>query len=334
MPVQYSSIIEEHKSVRSGAGIFDVSHMGRLYFKGERARDFLDWALVSNVAKLEPGSGQYTLLCLKDGGILDDAVIYMLEDSSYLLICNAANLEKDFAWISDLMPGAGVEVIDRTVNTAMLALQGPGAEAVLDSSPVNAAVGSLGSFHCLETNILEKPAFIARTGYTGEDGFELIIQAADARQIWQLLVDKGARPCGLGSRDTLRLEACLPLHGSDISSETNPFESGLGWVVDMDKDDFVSKAALRSIKDMGVEKRLVALEMLDRAIPRHGYAVLSDDRQIGTVTSGGYSPTLEKGIAMGYVSTDLSKIGTKLEVDIRGSSFPAQVVRRPFYRRR
>ncbi len=334
MPVQYSSIIEEHKAVRSKAGIFDVSHMGRLYFTGEGARDFLQWALVSNVAKLQPGMGQYTLLCLKDGGILDDAVIYMLEEGSYLVVCNAANLEKDLSWFKELMPGTGVVVVDRTLSTGMVALQGPESGSLLESVSVEDSVASLEYFHCLETSIFGKPAFIARTGYTGEDGFELIVDAENVENVWRLLEAKGARPCGLGARDTLRLEACLPLHGSDISPEVNPFEAGLGWVVDMNKSDFVSKAALEAARDKVVRKRLVALEMLDKAIPRHGYAVQSKGEQVGVVTSGGYSPTLEKGIALAYVSSSRSKVGTILEVDIRGASAKAQVVRKPFYRRR
>lgn len=341
MPIQYNSILEEHRTVRSSVGIFDVSHMGRVYITGDRTREFLQRVLVSDVTKLGPGAAQYTFLCNEDGGILDDAVLYMLEEQRYLLVCNAANTPADLAWLERLLPATGpstklrtgVEMDDRTARTVMMAVQGPQAAPLLKSLIGGTLVDRIEYFKSANVSLHGMQALLSRTGYTGEDGFEIVIAAEGGEEVWNLLVERGARPCGLGSRDTLRLEACLPLHGSDIGPDVNPFEAGLGWVVDLEKGDFLSRPALEEAKRKGPAKRLVALELLERAIPRHGYSVINNDQAVGTITSGGFSPTLEKGIALAYVPAGLSKVGIQLEVDIRGKQVKAAVARRPFYRR-
>ncbi len=335
MPVQYESIIGEHHAVRRQAGIFDVSHMGRLYFSGAGCGDLLQRVLTCDVSKIDPGHARYALICLEAGGILDDVILYNLGKGEYLLICNAGNTPAVLGWLAQwTQPGQQVAIDNRTAATAMIALQGPQAVAHVNDllGAANQAV-QLKAFQWTESLWRSQPLFVARTGYTGESGFELILGADDAPALWQALVERGVAPCGLGARDTLRLEACFPLHGNDISPETNPAQAGLLWTVALDNGDFIGREAIAQAKDAGTATRLIGFELTQRGVPRSHCDLLSQGQVVGQATSGGHSPTLEKGIGLGYVPAALTKVGTELEVDIRGNRVPARVAQRPFYKR-
>ena len=334
MPVQYLSILDEHRAVREAAGIFDVSHMGRIEFAGAGAGAFLQRLFTCDVSAIEPGHGRYCLLCTESGGILDDTILYRRSPEAFLLVCNAGNRLAVLAWLDRWrQPSDAVAWQDRTLETVMIALQGPQApQRLADLGGGDLATG-LPYFGWAEGAIAGQHAFVARTGYTGEDGFEIIAEAAAGSFIWQALVDGDVTPCGLGARDTLRLEAALPLHGNDISPETNPVEAGLLWTVALDKGDFLGAGVIRQAKEQGPAHRLVGFEIVGRGIPRAHQDLLVDGRSVGTVTSGTFSPTLQRGIGMGYVETSLAKIGIDLTVDVRGAMTPARIVRRPFYKR-
>ncbi|MBI4497132.1 MAG: glycine cleavage system aminomethyltransferase GcvT [Chloroflexi bacterium] len=337
MPLQYTSILEEHRAVRGRAGMFDVSHMGRLNLTGPDAAPFLQWIVASDVRRLSPGHGCYSVICTEGGGILDDVILYCLATERFHLVCNAANREAVVACLRRyLYSFLNAQMEDVTEATGMVALQGPEAARHLallgDDGPRLAE--TLPYFGCQEATVAGRQALVARTGYTGEDGFELIASAQDLPALWERLRDQGVTPCGLGARDTLRLEAALALHGHDISPETSPLEAGLGWVVHLDKGPFLGYDELVKIKATGPARRLVGFEMTGRGIPRAGYRILRDGTEVGRVTSGGPAPTLGKNIGLGYVPAALAQPGTELTIDIRGTQVPARVVRRPFYRRR
>jgi len=331
--LQYRGIVEEHRAVRSRMGVFDVSHLGRLRVTGDNATDLLQLVCTVDVAALPIGRAQYSLMCYEDGGIADDILVYRLDEQSYLVVCNAVNTASNIDWLNRWRtPGWSVLVSDDTISTAMMALQGPEAAQAMEGAVVGGGVLRLRPFDWVRGNIIARPTLISRTGYTGEDGFEIIMQDTDSLPLWQVFLFEGATPCGLGARDTLRLEAGLVLYGQDIDATTNPLEAGLGWVLAWNKD-FIGKEALLRVKEAGVKRRLIGFEMTGLGIARPGYAILKEGQEIGRVTSGSYAPWLRKSIGMGYVPVELSAPGMELDISIRGRIVPARVVRRPFYKR-
>ncbi len=335
MPVQYEGILAEARAVRSAAGIFDVSHMGRFSVDGADARALLDWVHTADIGEAMPlARARYGLLCNEDGGIIDDAIVYRLDEERFMIVANAANAPRVFAWLehwrSERFPNAALA--DRTADIAMIALQGP--EGTRIASEVSAFDPStVRPFRVLETEILGAPALIARTGYTGEDGVEIMPASEVARELWGLLIEKGAAPCGLGARDTLRLEAGLLLHGSDMDESVNPIEAGLGRFVHFD-GDFCGAEAVRKAASGGAERKLVGFRTEGRgAVPRAHAEILSEETVIGHVTSGGYSPSLGANVGLGYLPREATEPGTPIAVDVRGRQIPAQIVALPFYKR-
>ncbi|MFQ5944878.1 MAG: glycine cleavage system aminomethyltransferase GcvT [Anaerolineae bacterium] len=337
MPLQFTSILEEHRAVRERAGLFDVSHLGQVEMWGPGAGRLLQTLLTNDVSRLEVGQAQYTLLCNEEGGVIDDLILYRRARQRYLLVVNAANAQRDLAWIRSYLPPEDVTLEHAIGRAGLLALQGPRAARILEavSDPDPDDVPAFGSW---EARVGGVAAFVGRTGYTGEDGFELSVQGRDATPAWQTLMEAGAAegilPAGLGARDTLRLEAALALHGNELDEETTPLEAGLSWTVAWDKGEFVGRDRLLVQRSDGVDKRLVGLRMLDPGIPRHGYRVLEGDRPVGSVTSGSFSPTLRGPIALAYVPPRLAEVGSEVMVDIRGRPRRAEVVRKPFYKRK
>jgi glycine cleavage system T protein (aminomethyltransferase) len=322
MPVQYEGVIQEHRAVRSDAGVFDVSHMGELEVEGPRAHELLQGLLSNDLDRIQPGEAQYTLLTNDRGGIVDDLIAYRLEKCRYLLVVNAANRQADVAWLKE-HEIAGSDVRDVSDEYALLAVQGPRAIERLGLPAARA-------FTFAQAEIDGIEVMVNRTGYTGEDGCELLCMAEDAVTLWDGVLARGIVPCGLGARDTLRLEVCYPLHGNDITPETDAISAGLGWVCALGKDfDFTGAGELRRIADEGPARRLVAFVMEERAIPRHGMAIDG----VGLVTSGSHSPMLDVGIGMGYVPAGRAQPETHLTIDVRGRPRTGRVVRKPIYRR-
>jgi aminomethyltransferase len=336
MPVQYTSIVEEHRAVRNNVGVFDISHMGQFIVEATGARDWLNRMLTNNVDKLDVGTGQYTFLLNDRGGIIDDLIVYRIEEQKYLLVVNAARADEDFAWLQNHLK-EGCSLTSRSADFGAVAIQGPKTVAL---------------FHALFGKHIELPArnhtvavpfdttsvSVARTGYTGEDGIEVFFAANDAVKFWSALLERGEplgiKPCGLGARDTLRLEMCYPLNGSDLSPERNPIEAGLGFFVDLAKSDFVGRDALVKTKEVGPREKLVPFRMKEKgAPPRPHYAVFRNGERIGEVTSGTLSPSLNWGIGMAYVSSAHAKVGTEIDIEIRAQRFPAAVEKKPLYRK-
>jgi len=333
LPQQYTSIRDEHLAVRNVAGVFDLSHMGRLDVRGRGAADFLQGVLTNDVSQVAPGRAQYTLLCREDGGILDDLVIYRRAEDDFLVVVNASNRLKDVGWLRDHVP-AGVTLDDRTHDVSLIALQGPRAESLL---PVGALdVASLPYFGFGQGEIDGVPSLISRTGYTGEDGFELFVPAEHAAVVWRAVLEagkaEGVLPCGLGARDACRLEAGLRLYGNDMDETTNPFDAGLGWTVKLGKGPFLGSEALARIKAAGARRRMVGLTTSDRPIPRHDSRVLRSGEAIGRVTSGTWSFYLNRGVAMASLEAGRGGPGDKVEVDVRGKPGSAEIVSLPIYR--
>jgi aminomethyltransferase len=333
MPIQYSGIVEEVRAVRERAGIFDVSHMGRLFLSDAGALDLLRATLTYDPAKVAEGSGHYNLLCDEFGGILDDPYLYHTGAERWLLVGNASRYEDDVRWLQGHRRGdACVRLDDRQATTVMLALQGPGAKHVLAAVFSHELEEGIARRACHEIELYGYKALVSRTGYTGEDGFEFVCSVDAGRHLWETLLAAGVTPCGLGARDVLRLETALALYGNDIDTTTNPWEAGLGWVVSLDGErDFVGRAALANAKGHA-ERRLACLKAEERAVPRQGYAVFDGEDAVATLTSGTFSPTLNAGIGMAYLPVQLSEPGTALAIEARGRRVPATVVKRPFYR--
>jgi aminomethyltransferase len=336
MPIQYKSIIDEHRAVRQAVGLFDIAHMGRLKFTGPDACRLLDHLLTNDVTKLTPGDIRYSLITNDQGRILDDVLVYRFE-SFYFLVVNASNRLKIVDWIANHHSGYNVTVDDVTTQTFMLAVQGPRAlEALLPH--VNADIGRLAYYTGSEAVIFGRPGIVSRTGYTGEDGFEIVVEASDGLDVWHTLVSTsreiGLQPCGLGARDTLRLEAAMPLYGHELEETIDPLTAGLSFAVKLNAGDFIGKTALAAIKGAGIHKKRIGLALSGKRIAREGAAILVGSREVGKVTSGTFSPTLEVPIAMGYVDSDATNTGQSVEVDIRGSREPAAIVALPFYQRR
>ncbi len=341
MPVQYSSIVSEHRATRGGIGLFDISHMGRLEFAGPDAGPFLDRLLTRRVVGLQEGMVRYSLVVNEAGGILDDVLVYRVGESAgrptFLLVVNASNRAKIVAWIErHRRADDDVQVEDRTAATAMIAVQGPQAVELM-ASLVEPPVSSMKYYSAAVATIGGASGLVSRTGYTGEDGGELIVPADTARQIWERLVDEGAarglQPAGLGARDTLRLEAGMPLYGHELSEEIDPYQAGLGFAVQTKDRQFIGRDALAAMCDAQDRPRRVGLEIEGRRVAREGYEVLASGVTVGKVTSGTFSPTLERPIAMAYVRSDVAEIGTELTVAVRGQAVPARVVTLPFYQR-
>jgi len=320
MPVQYEGVIPEHKAVRADAGVFDVSHMGELDVEGPRATDLLQAMLSNDLGRISTGEAQYTLLTNERGGILDDLIAYRLDDFRYLLIVNAANRTSDFEWLKE-HEQRGADVRDLSDQYALLAVQGPRAIERLGLSPAKAFTFDQATIDGVE-------CMVNRTGYTGEDGCELLVPAEDAKELWDAVLARGIVPCGLGARDTLRLEVCFPLHGNDLTPETDAISAGLGWCCALEKD-FTGARELREIKVRGPELKLVPFVMEEKAVPRQGMAIAGG----GEVTSGTHSPMLDRGIGMGYVPAGASAPDTEITIDVRGRERRARTVRKPIYKR-
>jgi aminomethyltransferase len=343
MAVQFAGINQEHQAVRNSAGIFDISHMGKFAFQGKNLLEHLQPLVPSDLSRLQPGQAQYTVLLNAEGGIIDDIIFYYQGENSAgeqlgMMIVNAATLQKDKTWILAHLESVYIDraeeppLQDLSLDKVLIAVQGPKAVEFLQPF-VEADLSSVPFFGHLEAPVLGQISFLARTGYTGEDGFELMLDSAVGIQLWQSLIQAGVVPCGLGARDTLRLEAAMALYGQDIDETTTPLEAGLGWLVHLEKtDNFIGRPILETQKQQGVQRRLVGLQMQGRHIARHGYPVLHAGQVIGEVTSGGPAPTLGYPIALAYVPVNLAKAGQELEVEIRGKTYPTTVVKKPFYR--
>ncbi|TQR18608.1 glycine cleavage system aminomethyltransferase GcvT [Psychrobacillus soli] len=337
LPVQFSSIKEEHEAVRTKAGLFDVSHMGEIIVTGSASEAFLQKTMTNDVSKLVNGQAQYTAMCYTDGGIVDDLLVYKVEDNHYLLVVNAGNIEKDFDWMKQFVTD-GVELVNKSDAYGLLALQGPLAQEILQKL-TSKNLDEIGFFR-FENNVevAGKTVLISRTGYTGEDGFEIYAASNDVRDLWSHILEVGKEdgllPCGLGARDTLRFEACLPLYGQELSKDISPLEAGLGFVVKLKKEqDFNGKTVLASQKENGVPRKSIGIEMIDKGIPRTGYPVYAGEKQIGFVTTGTQSPTLKKNIGLVLIDATFAEIGKELEVEIRNKRLKAVTVATPFYKR-
>jgi aminomethyltransferase len=343
MPVQYSSIMEEHQTVRNSVGVFDISHMGELVVRGPGAGEWLDTMLTNNIAKLDVGMGQYTFLLNDDAGIIDDLIVYRIEAKKFLLVVNAARIEDDFAWLRAHLPGSAapatreVRIEDQSDRYAGLAIQGPRVgelfPAVFGAAKELPARNRIAQFDLDGT-----PLWVARTGYTGEDGIEVFFAAEAAARVWQDVLEKGKslgiRPCGLGARDTLRLEMCYPLNGSDLSPAHNPLEAGLGFFVDLTKSNFTGREKLLREKENGLSRRLIPFRMKGKGPPpRPHYRVFREGAEAGELTSGTLSPSLNYGIGMAYLTTPAPKPGDEIEIEIRGQKFPAVIEKKPLYKK-
>ncbi|VEP14687.1 Aminomethyltransferase [Hyella patelloides LEGE 07179] len=338
MPVQFAGLKQEHQAVRSNVGMFDISHMGKFALQGKDLITQLQKLVPSDLARLNKGQAQYTVLLNPQGGIIDDIIFYHQGETATgeiegFLIVNAATKDKDKAWILNHLTDSEIQFQDLSGDRVLMAVQGSKAVEILQPLVAD-NISDLPAFGHTKTTIDGKAAFIARTGYTGEDGLEIMVEPSVGQELWQSLLAAGVTPCGLGARDTLRLEAAMCLYGQDIDDTTSPLEAGLGWLVHLqDKEDFIGKEVLEKQKSEGLSRRLVGLEMQGKHIARHDYPIMVAGEQVGIVTSGTLAPTLGKAIALGYVPKSLSKVGQELEIAIRGKTYPAKVVKKPFYRR-
>ena len=332
MPISYTGINREHLQIREKIGVFDVSHMGEFYVEGEQAENFLQYITVNDVKQLIDGQAQYSAMCYPDGGIVDDLIVYRFNKQKFMMVVNASNIEKDYAWAGEHLVD-GVTLIDRSDETALLAIQGPKTLKVLQTlTDVN--LKDIGFYHFAKGKLAGKDMIISRTGYTGEPGFELYHDPKDSLELWDAIFETGKaediQAVGLGARDTLRLEMKYALYGNDIDKDTNPIEAGLGWITKLDTDDFIGKKELLKVKEEKPFQRLIAFKMIDRAIPRQGYELFHNDDRIGKVTSGTMSPSLGIGIGTGYVRREFSKTGTEISLDVRGKRLKAIIVKPPF----
>jgi len=334
MPIQYSSITEEHLAVRKTAGLFDVSHMGEFIFKGEKAQEALDYLTINNVAKLEVGQVQYSAMCYPDGGIVDDLLVYRFE-KKFMTVVNASNIEKDWKHMDDNLI-AGVDAENISDKVSLLALQGPRSKDIL-SRLTGTKLDEIQFYWFEEGQVSGIDSIISRTGYTGELGYELYVNPADSVKLWNDILDAGKsfgiKPTGLGARDSLRLEMKYCLYGNDISKDTNPIEAGLGWITKTKKkSDFIAKDVLKSVREEGITRKLVGFELEEKAFPRPHYPIFINGQPAGEIASGTFSPSLKKGIGTAYLPVTSSQIGQKIEIDIRGKRIVAVVVETPFYK--
>ncbi|HET8774429.1 MAG TPA: glycine cleavage system aminomethyltransferase GcvT [Thermoanaerobaculia bacterium] len=332
LPVQFSGILEEHEAVRTKVGVFDVSHMGEITVKGPQALEVLQRTTCNDVAKLDTGRIHYNGLLYPDAGFVDDILIYQNTPSDFFVVVNASNTDKDYEWLRDSAAGLDAEVRNVSADYAQLAIQGPEAERVLQTM-TDASLAGIKYYRFTTGDVDGAPAIVSRTGYTGEDGFEIYVAPEHAPRILRKLVDAGVKPCGLGARDTLRLEAKMALYGNDIDQTTTPIQADLGWIVKLDKGDFAGREVIVREKAEGPARKLVGFEMVDRGIARHGYPIVEGGAEIGVVTSGTHSPTLKKAIGLAYLPLDKSAQGSELKVLIRGKEARARVIPTPFYKR-
>lgn len=331
LPVQYKSVIAESKAVREGAGMFDVSHMARLKMSGERIVEFLEFVTTNDVSKLMDGQGQYSMLPNASGGVVDDIIVYRLNESHFMMVVNASNHAKDVAHLNS-QNRFDVGIVDETEQTAMIAVQGPKSVSILSGLSANAnGIESAGMFGVVETTIGGVSCFCARSGYTGEDGYELICAAGDAVQLWDVLVSAGVEPCGLGARDVLRVEAGLPLYGHELGDDMSPISAGLGWVISKTKE-FLGSAEINQAREEGTPTKLQGFQLEGKRLPMPGMNVLVDGEVVGSICSGIYSPMLEKGIGFAFIRSDI-KLGTPCHIDMRGKSEPGEIVSKRFYKR-
>lgn len=336
MPVQYTSIVEEHTAVRNAVGLFDISHMGRLQFRGDLADEFLNGILTNDTSKLKIGDVRYSLVCGKDGGILDDVLVSRLPDR-WELVVNASNRDKLIDWISNSAGFAAIEFFDTTISTGMIAVQGPRSLELLERVS-GLQFSDMKYYSTSDVTFCDSPTLVSRTGYTGEDGFEIVMPAEETERLWQKLMDEGSPlgviAAGLGCRDTLRLEAAMPLYGHELDETIDPLTAGLGFAVKLNKPEFTGKAALEQIRSTGPQMARVGLVLEGRRIAREESRVLIDGETVGRVTSGTFSPTLQKVIAMAYIPSQFSTTGTKVEINLRGTVVSAEVTSLPFYKRK
>lgn len=333
MPIQYSSITEEHNAVRHAVGMFDVSHMGEIFVSGPDAEKFVNHIFTNEIRGFEPGKVLYGMMLHPDGGVVDDLLVYReFEPDHFLLVVNAANIDKDYEWILAQTEGYDVKVVNDSDNWGQIAVQGPGAEKVVTEVLGLAEAAELAFYTYYEAQWNGHRMVVSRTGYTGEDGFELYTTCEDIKEIWKKLLDNGVLPCGLGCRDTLRFEAGLPLYGDELSDTITPIEAGLGMFCKLDKEEFIGKDVVAKQKAEGTERKLVGIELEDKAIPRATYPVETEDgTQVGVVTTGYHSISLEKSICFAMVQTAYSKLDTPLWIRIRKKVFPGKVVKKRFY---
>ncbi|MUV39656.1 Aminomethyltransferase [Lentibacillus sp. JNUCC-1] len=342
MPVQFAGIKQEHEATRTKAGLFDVSHMGEIMVKGPESESFLQRILTNDISKMTEGKCLYTFMCYENGGVVDDFLVYKFKEHEYMLVVNAANTEKDVEWLTKQQSAFGADVTIKNVSDyyALLALQGPNAQAILQTITTTQLADI--KFFRFDQNVhfdsINSAAIVSRTGYTGEDGFEIYIDQVNGRVLWNLILEAGAdyglEPVGLGARDTLRFEANLPLYGQEISPDITPIEAGLKFAVKVNKDaNFIGKDVLRKQVEEGAKRKLVGIEMIDKGIPRHGYEVLSEDKVIGEVTSGTQSPTLKKNIGLALIDAEYADIGAELTVQVRKRRLKAVVIPTPFLKK-
>ncbi|WP_046213443.1 glycine cleavage system aminomethyltransferase GcvT [Paenibacillus wulumuqiensis] len=338
LPVQFTGIQKEHEAVREKAGLFDVSHMGEVIISGSGSLDYLQKMLTNDVSRLQDGQAQYTLMCYATGGVVDDLLVYRLGEEHYMLVINASNIDKDIEWLQKHLPES-VTLQNISEQTALIALQGPLAAGILAKAAGSDAYKELPGFSFIaDAELFGAKVILSRTGYTGEDGYEIYAPADQAGDIWTGLLTAGEAdgllPCGLGARDTLRFEAKLPLYGQELSADITPLEASLGFFVKLDKGEFIGRSVLLEQKENGVPRKLVGVEITDRGIPRSHYPVFRDGRQIGEVTTGTQSPTLKRNLGLALIETEHAAIGTEIEVEIRGKRLKAEVVKAPFYKRK
>lgn len=336
MPVQYSGIIAEHTAVREDAGVFDVSHMGEITVRGDQALDLLQKVTCNDVSKMQDGRCQYNGVLYPDGGFVDDVLVYRNGETDYLVVVNASNIEKDYDWIASQAEGMDVEVENVSDEYAQLAIQGPKAEEIL-ARMTDLDLSAIGYYRFTRGEVDGAEAIVSRTGYTGEDGFEVYVDPTHGPRLFEKMLEIGEQdgilPCGLGARDTLRLEAKMALYGNDIDRTTTPLEADLGWMVKLGKGSFNGKEVLENQKESGTERKLVGFEMIDRGIARHDHPIVADGKQIGVVTSGSHSPTLNKAIGLAYLPTEMAETGREFTISVRGRELKARVVETPFYKR-
>lgn len=332
LPVQFSSIKEEHEAVRTKAGLFDVSHMGEVFITGADSQAFIQNLVTNDISKLVPGRAMYAAMCYEDGGTVDDLLVYMMGDAHYLLVVNASNIDKDVEWMQQQVTG-DVQIDNQSNLWGLLALQGPLSEQILQRV-TETDLSQVKFFRFVDGHVSGRDVIISRTGYTGEDGFEIYAKNEDLPALWEALLETGKEdglvPAGLGARDTLRFEACLPLYGQELSKDISPLEAGIGFAVKLSKDRFIGKEA---IEKKGQPRKLVGIEMIDKGIPRHGYPVYVGDQLIGEVTTGTQSPTLKKNIGLALLSSEFTELNQEVEVELRGKRLRAVVVPTPFYKR-
>ncbi|WP_017813506.1 glycine cleavage system aminomethyltransferase GcvT [Paenibacillus shenyangensis] len=338
LPVQFTGIQKEHEAVREQAGLFDVSHMGEVMISGNGSLAYLQNMLTNDVSRLQDGQAQYTLMCYPTGGVVDDLLVYRLGEEHYMLVINASNIDKDIEWLEKHLP-EGVTLKNISEQTALIALQGPLAASILAKAAGSEVYSNIPGFSFIaDAELFGAKVILSRTGYTGEDGYEIYAPADQAGQIWTGLLTAGEPdglvPCGLGARDTLRFEAKLPLYGQELSADITPLEAGLGFFVKLDKGEFIGRDVLLKQKEQGAPRKLVGVEMIDRGIPRSHYPVFLEGRQIGEVTTGTQSPTLKRNLGLALIEAEHAVIGTVIEVEIRGKMLKAEVVKAPFYKRK